>query len=168
MEIFYVKYIQPDFHKFLQKTTWENCSFTFVWTQTIYCHTHSACEHKCLRRLRNYELCAKGLVSRVCMHNFQYPILVPGNTEYNFIVLFSGLKSQEAIPRIIYNSVTEWLSDHDTSWSYSYIMNADTVHLGGNLVAFINLRFKSAYRKGTKAWRVWWQQGFYHRWFVVS
>lgn len=48
--------------------------FFYFCLNTICCHTLSACEHTHLQRLRNYEVCAKGLISYFCMHSLQYSI----------------------------------------------------------------------------------------------
>ena len=97
--------------------------------------------------MHDYELCANGRVSYFCQHSFQYLILVHGNTECNFIVFIQWTWSQETIP-IIYNLITEWLSDRVTLQKYSYIMNADTGHFGCWTVTYISLRFKLAYAYG--------------------
>lgn len=142
MEIFYVKYIQPDFHKFLQKTIWEKCSFTFVWTRPIYCHTRGACGLSVCGTARLRPVCG-GLVSRARTPRFRHPILAPGNTESNCIVSSVDLESRSHPEN--YVQLSNWVIVG--SW---YAVELPARHerrrcaSGGELVTLTNLRFKLA------------------------
>lgn len=132
---FFVKYIQPIFHKFLSpeplnSTIWENYSFTCVWTQTLYGHTHSACGHT---HFRPHGMnCVWGARLLLLMHSFWCSNLAKVTQSYHGIVFTQWTWGQKPVPTIIYSLITEWAWGHDALQS-----SPDTTNAGWRCVFWL-------------------------------
>lgn len=152
----------PKNPKTLNPTIWGKCFFPFVWTYTVYCHTHSTCEHAltdpdCGLAANGCHVFSSCAIADALVH---WTVAQSRRSEF----LLSGLKVKPSSNDLWFKNWMIIWSCHTAKLFRHHEWDTAGAGCQSWVSNFVRRRFKLVYVRVTKAWR----RGFYHSAFIFS